>query len=128
MLCTGAILTCSFGGAPAVFVATPVAGALQLAGSLATGLVGHVAPMANIPPFGLCRAPANPVVIAATAAALGTPTPGACVPATTGPWMPPSGITAANGMPVATVASRCLCAWGGVIAVGRQAAPEADTL
>ena len=84
--CSGAMMQCSFGVAPATLTVLPV-------GRVATGnmpdanIMDHV-PMANIAPFGMCMSPANPMVAAATAAALGVLTPMPCIPNTTSPWHP----------------------------------------
>ena len=59
------------------------------------------APFVNIPTFGLCHSPANPEVIALTAAALGVPTPAPCVPVVVTPWISPSNVLI-DGMPVLT--------------------------
>jgi hypothetical protein len=53
-------------------------------GPPAANIMDHV-PMLNILPFGVCSSPANPTVVAATAAALGVLTPMPCIPA---PWAP----------------------------------------
>ena len=47
-----------------------------------------VAPMVNVPPFGMCQLISNPMVAAATAAALGVFTPMPCVPVPAGTWIP----------------------------------------
>ncbi len=60
-----------------------VMGCNQPAANIMDNVVGK-----NIAPFPLCQAKANPTVIAATAAALGTPTPAACVPLFPAPWSP----------------------------------------
>ncbi len=60
-------------------------------------IMDHI-PLLNIPTFGLCQSPANPVVAAATAAALGVLTPMPCIPATASPWIP---------------AARRPCCWAG---------------
>ena len=75
-----------------------------------------IAPMTNIPPFGMCMSLSNPTVAAATAAALGVLTPMPCVPVTT-PWKPGAAKTMVGGMPALTVGSTCQCSWGGVIQI-----------
>jgi len=71
-------------------------------------------PMANIPTFGMCMSPANPMVIAATAAALGVLTPMPCIPVTA-PWAPGMPTILLEGMPALDSSSKCLCCWGGEI-------------
>ncbi|HEX7682899.1 MAG TPA: DUF4280 domain-containing protein [Trinickia sp.] len=111
----GAELTCSFGAAPAVLVVLPNARVLVEGRPVAT-IMDHV-PLVNIPTFGLCSAPANPAVAAATAAALGTPTPAPCVPATAAPWLPGVPTVLAGGLPVIDNACVCACTWGGSVTV-----------
>ena len=74
-------------------------------------------PMKNIMPFPLCSAPANPTVIAATAAKLGVATPAACVPVTT-PWTPGATTVLLGSSPALDNTCRCQCTWGGSIGVG----------
>jgi hypothetical protein len=74
-------------------------------------------PLTNIMPFSMCASPANPVVIAATAAKLGVFTPMPCIPATTQPWTPGSPLVTINLQPALNVTSTLLCQWGGVITV-----------
>jgi hypothetical protein len=76
-------------------------------------------PMVNIMSFGMCSSPANPAVIAATAAALGTPTPAPCVPMTTSPWTPGAIAQPVNldGVPALDDISVLMCTWAGVISV-----------
>ena len=106
----GAMIKCSFGLAPSTLIAIPkgqpVNGEMKFAAT-----VMDFAPMANIPPFGMCTAPANPAVIAAK----GAPVP--CVPVTTGPWKPGALKTKINNFAALTSASTCMCAWAGVITV-----------
>jgi hypothetical protein len=73
--------------------------------------------MTNIPSFAMCNASLNPTVIAATAAAMGVKTPGACLPVITSPWAPPSLTETYQGVPMAMASSKCLCAYGGTISV-----------
>jgi hypothetical protein len=74
-------------------------------------------PGLNIVPFGLCRSPANPVVAAATAAALGVLVPMPCWPVPAGPWISPAPKTIVGGLPVLASGATCVCAYGGVISV-----------
>jgi hypothetical protein len=111
----GAELTCSFGEAPTALVVLPQARVLIEARPAAT-IMDH-APLVNIPTFGLCTSPANPAVAAATAAAMGVPTPAPCVPQTETPWVPGAPTVLIGGLPALTNAGVCLCAFGGCIAV-----------
>jgi len=102
------------GIAPSVFNATPKP--LLAAGRPAGNILDFV-PIMNIAPFGLCRSPANPVVAAATAAALGTLTPMPCVPATVAPWSPGAAMVQLAGAPALSNSSTLSCLWSGVITI-----------
>ena len=117
LLTTGCTLSCSFGVAPSAFIATEMPGKPTLNQILEAATIFDIAPVNNILPFGMCSSPANPTVVAATAAALGALTPMPCVPVIIAPWAPPSTILSANEMPLATVESKCECAYGGMISV-----------
>jgi hypothetical protein len=75
------------------------------------------APMVNILPFGMCNSPANPMVAAATAAALGVLTPMPCIPVTAAPWAPGSPTVLIGNMPALNNSSKLLCNWGGAIQI-----------
>jgi hypothetical protein len=77
-------------------------------------IMDHI-PMTNIMPFGMCMSPSNPVVAAATAAALGVLTPMPCIPATTTPWTPGAETVLLGNMPTLDNISELMCMWGGVI-------------
>ena len=121
LLTTGCLLTCSFGDIPSAFLALELPGKPVINEALPTATIMEIAPIDNIPPFGMCASPANPEVIAATAAALGVLTPMPCVPVVPDPWDPPSPNLSYADLPLATVESKCLCAWGGEIAVDAPA-------
>lgn len=110
----GATLSCPFGLAPSNLVVLPNSRVMIENKPAAT--IMDFAPMANIPPFGMCTSMVNPLTIAATAAASGVPTPGACVPVTT-PWKPGVSKTMIGSLPALDVSSTCQCAYGGVITV-----------
>ena len=127
LLTTGCALTCSFGLTPSVFIADELPAAPVVNEAFAAATIVQIVPIMNIPPFGMCSSPANPEVIAATAAALGVLTPMPCVPLIPAPWAPPSILLTADEMPLATVESKCLCAWGGMISVTAPAQFTAAT-
>jgi Domain of unknown function (DUF4280) len=110
---TGAMMTCSFGVAPSAINVLP-ASRVMAGGLPAATIMDHV-PMVNIMPFGMCNSPSNPMVIAATAAALGVLTPMPCVPATPAPWVPGVPTTAIGNMPALNNSCRLTCLWGGMI-------------
>ncbi len=110
-----AMLTCSFGMAPATLNPLPVSRVMIEGKPAAT--INDFAPAVNIPPFGMCSTLSNPTVAAATTAALGVLTPMPCVPVTT-PWKPGAIKTMIGGQPALTASSTCQCAWGGVITIG----------
>jgi hypothetical protein len=60
---------------------------------------------------------ANPMVIAATAAALGALTPMPCIPMTMAPWIPGSPTQLLGKMPTLNNSSKLMCMWGGVIEI-----------
>lgn len=114
-LCTGAVLQCPFGTAPAPFSALPAS--RVVIGGRPAGSMTDIAPMANIPSLGMCQSLANPAVASATAAALGVLTPMPCVPVPAGPWLIPSPKVLIGGQPAVTDGSKLMCAWGGQLSV-----------
>ena len=112
----GSMMACTFGAAPSTLVVIPK-GPPVTAGGAPAATIMDFAPIANIPPFGVCMSPSNPTVAAATAAALGVLTPMPCVPVTTAPWTPGSPTTMINNFPALTMPCQCMCTWGGVISV-----------
>jgi len=111
----GAMMQCSFGVAPASLIVLP-ANRVLVNNQAAANIMDHK-PMVNIPTFGMCSAPSNPAVIAATSAALGVPTPAPCVPATAAPWVPGSPTVLIGNLPALNDTSQCMCTWGGVISI-----------
>ena len=110
----GAMMTCTFGAAPSTLVVLP-ANKVLAEGPPAANIMDHK-PMVNIMPFGVCNSMANPMVAAATAAALGVLTPMPCIPMTSAPWVPGAPTVMIANMPALDNVSKCLCNWGGVIA------------
>lgn len=89
-------------------------------GPPAANIMDHI-PMVNIMPFGMCNSPANPMVAAATTAALGVLTPMPCIPATSAPWVPGAATVMIGFMPALDNVSKCMCNWAGVISINNPA-------
>lgn len=98
-------MRCSCGLSPAPLTAPPM-GAFAQGPPVAT--IEAFAPMANIPPFGMCTSASNPEVDAAE----GAPQP--CVPVTE-PWSQGAARLQVAGIQPLTMDSKCNCAWGGEI-------------
>jgi hypothetical protein len=109
------MMACSFGAAPSALVVTSNQQAMGVSRPAAT--IMDNAPIANIPPFGMCSSLANPTVASATAAALGVLTPMPCIPATTAPWAPGSPTALISGKPALNGNCKLMCNWGGVIQI-----------
>lgn len=114
LVCSGAMLKCSFGMAPGTLNVLPLNRVLS--GAPAANIMDHV-PMMNVMPFGMCQSLANPMVAAATAAALGALTPMPCMPATSAPWVPGSPTVMIANMPALNDGSKLMCNWAGVIEI-----------
>lgn len=113
-VCGGATLSCSFGVAPSVMNVLPVS---RVMSAMALASIMDNIPMVNILPFGMCNSMANPMVAAATAAAMGVLTPMPCIPVTTAPWMPGVPTVLIGNKPALDNNCRLMCNWGGVIQV-----------
>lgn len=112
-VCLGASMMCTFGMAPSSLVVLPVNRVITDSVPDAN-IMDHI-PMVNIMPFGMCMCPANPVVAAATAAALGVLTPMPCIPATPAPWVAGAPNVLLGNFPTLDNVSQLMCIWGGVI-------------
>jgi len=112
---SGAMLACSFGMTPTAFNVLPEN--RVTACNLPCGTIMDNKPIVNVPTFGMCSAPTNPVVIAATAAALGTPTPAPCIPALTMPWVPGTPTVTIGEIPALDTSCTLMCTWLGEITV-----------
>lgn len=113
-VCAGAMTQCTFGAAPGTLVVLPQN--LVMASAPAANIMDNK-PMVNITPFGMCQSMANPMVAAATAAAMGALVPMPCLPMTTAPWVPGSPTVLIGGLPALNNSSKLMCVWGGVISI-----------
>jgi hypothetical protein len=110
--CMGAMMTCSMGATPSSLMPTPKP--VMTSNMVAANILDNI-PIVNIPPFGVCKSPANPMVAAATAAALGVLTPMPCIPVTPAPWVPGAPTVLLCGAPALNNSSKLMCIWAGVI-------------
>jgi hypothetical protein len=111
----GAMMSCSFGMAPATLNVLPEK--LVMASNMPVANIMDHKPNVNIMPFGMCQSLANPQVAAATSAAQGVLTPQPCIPVTTAPWAPGSPMVLVKNQPALNNTSKCMCNWGGVIQI-----------
>lgn len=114
LVCMGAMLKCSFGMAPGTLMVLPANRVMT--GVPAANIMDNK-PMMNILPFGMCQSPANPMVAAATAAALGVLTPMPCIPMTMAPWVVGAPTVLIGNMPALNNSSKLICTWGGIIEI-----------
>jgi hypothetical protein len=112
-VCMGAMMQCTFGVAPSSLVVLPT-NMVFTSEVPDANIMDHI-PMVNIMPFGMCMSPSNPVVAAATAAALGVLTPMPCIPMTPAPWVTGAPTVLLANMPTLDNVSQLMCIWGGVI-------------
>lgn len=114
-VCMGAQIQCSFGTSPANLTVLPT-NRVNTTNMPAATIMDYV-PMLNILPFGQCSSPSNPMVAAATAAALGVLTPQPCIPVTVAPWTPGSPTVKIGQLNALDDASTLMCTWAGQISI-----------
>jgi hypothetical protein len=115
LVCNGAMLSCSMGAATSSLTVLPV-NMVNACDQPAANTMDY-APLVNIMSFGMCNATANPTTIAATSAALGVHTPGACIPATASPWTPGVSTVMIGGMPAVDDSCSLTCSYSGSISI-----------
>lgn len=86
------------------------------------GVTMNFVPFLNIPSFGQCTSPANPMVIAALGA------PQTCIPVPVMPWMPGSKKVKVVKIPELTDDSKTMCAWAGVIEITQVPGQKVNTV
>lgn len=111
-VCMGALMKCSFGMAPSSLMVLPTNRVLTQTPDAT--IMDHI-PLLNILPFGMCQSMGNPMVVAATAAALGVMTPMPCIPVTPAPWTPGCATVMIANIPALNNSSKLNCIWGGLI-------------
>ena len=117
----GTMLKCSFGNAPVPIMVLPDK---KVNSMLPVAVQSDHIPLLNILPFGMCSNPANPMVIAATAAAMGVLTPVPCIPCTVEDWTGVSEKVKVKGKQALNMDSRLQCLYGGNIQVAAPLQPR----
>jgi Domain of unknown function (DUF4280) len=112
-VCMGAMMMCTMGMAPSNLVVLPTN--MVFTDQQPDANIMDYIPMVNIMPFGMCMSPANPMVAAATAAALGVLTPMPCIPMTTSPWVTGVPTVLLGNQPTLDNTHTLMCNWAGVI-------------
>lgn len=112
--CLGAVTRCTQGTAPSTLMVVPLHKVFT--GTPAATVMDHM-PMVNVLPFLLCRSQANPMVAAATAAAMGSLVPMPCLPVTPAPWSPGAPTVQIGGQAALNNSSKLQCVWGGEISI-----------
>jgi len=116
----GTILKCQFGNVPTPMMVLPNR---KVKSMLPVAVKSDHIPLLNILPFGMCSNPANPMVIAATAAAMGVLTPMPCIPCTTQDWTGACSKVKIGGTEAINMDSQLKCLYGGTIQVAAPVQP-----
>ena len=119
-VCHGAMIKCDQAVPPgtASLIVLPIH--MSLTSNKPAANILDFVPFMNIPTFGMCNAKTNPMVIAATAAALGTPTPAPCIPATVAPWSSGSSTVMLDNQPALNKSSTTKCLWLGTVSIVQE--------
>jgi hypothetical protein len=108
-VCAGAKIKCSMGDNEVDLSVLPVP--IKIDGNPLVSVMNYI-PYLNIPSFGQCKSPANPMVIAAYGA------PQTCVPVTITPWSPGAKkLKVLGGTPALLEDDKNMCMWAGQIEI-----------
>lgn len=116
----GTLLKCNFGNLPAPIMVLPDK---KVNSMLPVAVKSDHIPILNILPFGMCSNPANPMVLAATAAALGVLTPVPCIPCTVNAWSKACSKIKIHGKEAINMDSQLKCLYGGNIQITAPVQP-----
>ncbi len=117
----GTLLKCSFGNMPTPLMVLPDK---KVNSMLPAAVESDHIPFVNILPFGMCSNPANPMVAAATAAAMGVLTPMPCIPCTAQGWTGASEKVRIKGKKALHMDSKLQCLYGGSIQAAAPLQPR----
>jgi hypothetical protein len=112
----GAKIKCSFGAGPKDMVVLPLAMTMNASKALAAQM--DFVPMLNIPAFGQCKSPMNPMnwkMVGPVPVFV----PSSCIPVTVAPWSPVAKKLKIGGFPAMLDTSKTMCIWMGSITVDK---------
>ena len=123
-VCNGAKLKCSFGSAPKSMIVLPLnRTTTKMAKPLANKL--DMIPFVNIPAFGQCKSPANPMNWK-MAGPVPVVVPSSCIPIPVMPWNPVATKTKIGSNPALIDTSKTMCVWAGSIEVDDPGSEKID--
>ena len=114
-VCMGAKLKCTFGAGPKNMMVLPIARVMNAKVKSIAGQL-DIIPMLNIPAFGNCLSPLNPMnwkMIGPVPVFV----PGRCIPLPVMPWAPVAKKLKIGGKPAMLQNSKTMCIWAGQITV-----------
>lgn len=120
LMVQGTLLKCSFGNVPTPMMVLPDK---KVNSMLPVAVKSDHVPFLNILPFGMCSNPANPLVAAATVAALGVLTPMPCIPCTLQEWTNACANVKVRGTEALNVDAKLSCFFGGSIQAAMPVQP-----
>lgn len=112
----GAKLKCSFGAGPKDMVVLPISMAMNASKPLAAQM--DFIPMLNVPAFGQCKSPLNPMCWQMVGP-VPVFKPANCIPITIAPWAPVAKKLKLGGFPAMLDTSKTMCIWLGSITVDK---------
>ena len=116
-VCNGATLQCAGATPPGAGPLTVLPIHRMLTSNQPAANINDFIPLINIPSFGACMLLTNPLVAAATTAALGVLTPVPCIPITLSPWTAGAPTVLLDGAPALDNISTLSCMMGGQITI-----------
>ena len=114
-VCSGAKIKCSFGAGPKSMMVLPLNRTLTASVKPIANVL-DIIPFVNIPAFGNCLSPANPMNWK-MAGPVPVFIPSSCIPIPVSPWSPGAKKTKIGKQPVVLANSKTMCAWAGSISV-----------
>ena len=114
-VCSGAKISCSFGAGPKSMLVLPLNRTLT-ANTKPIANTLDIIPFVNIPAFGNCLSPANPMNWK-MAGPVPIFVPSSCIPIPVAPWSPAAKKTKLANSPVVLANSKTSCVWAGSISV-----------
>lgn len=116
-VCMSAKLKCSFGSGPKDMVVLPI-GMTMNANTNPIATQMDFVPFLNIPAFGQCTSPANPMNWK-MAGPVPVFVPSSCIPVPVMPWSPVAKKLKIGGFPAMLETSKTMCVWAGSITVDK---------